>query len=149
MASRIPLVIANGQMEQLQSGDTLSVGVGNVNTGYSLTNGDVGSTTVGEVVYISAADTASAAKADASGTTKAFAFANAVIGASSTGAYLTGGTITGLTGLTAGAAYYLSDATAGAMTSTAPTTVGHYVVRLGVAVSTTEFDINIQSPILL
>ena len=149
MATRIPLVIVAGQIEQLQSGDTLAVPSETNSTGYSLTNGDVGSTTIGEVVYISAADTANAAKADAAGTAPAFAIASAVITSSSAGTYLTSGTITGLTGLTAGSVYYLSDALAGAMTTTAPTTVGHYVVRLGVAVSATEFDIDIQAPILL
>ena len=57
--------------------------------------------------------------------------------------------LSGLTGLTAGATYYLSAATAGAMTVTPPSTVGQYVVRLGKALSTTEFEIRIERPVLL
>jgi len=46
------------------------------------------------------------------------------------------GTITGLSGLTVGV-QYLSDATAGAFTATAPSTSGHYIQRVGVALDTT------------
>lgn len=47
------------------------------------------------------------------------------------------GNITGLSSLTTGAYYYLSDVTAGAVTVTAPTTVGHVVQNVGRAVSPT------------
>lgn len=49
---------------------------------------------------------------------------------------LTGTLITGLSGLTIGADYYLSD-TAGAITTTAPSASGHIVQRVGFAVSAT------------
>jgi hypothetical protein len=57
--------------------------------------------------------------------------------------------LAGLTGLTAGATYYLSDDVAALLTATAPTAAGSYVVRVGIAISTTEIEINIQEPILL
>jgi hypothetical protein len=52
-------------------------------------------------------------------------------------------------GLSAVTVYYLSKATAGLMVSTAPTTAGEFCVRLGVALSTTEFSIKVAPPIKL
>lgn len=57
--------------------------------------------------------------------------------------------ITGTATLTPGAYYYLSDATAGALTAVAPTTSGSYVVCVGKAISTVILDIEISQPILL
>jgi hypothetical protein len=54
-----------------------------------------------------------------------------------------------MTGLDAGDHYFLSAASAGAITTTAPTGAGNYVVRLGEATSTTEFAIQLEPPILL
>jgi hypothetical protein len=59
------------------------------------------------------------------------------------------GTITGLTSLTPGAAYYLSGATAGAVTATAPTTSGYLSQEVGIALSTTELNFEEQQPITL
>lgn len=47
------------------------------------------------------------------------------------------GEVTGLSGLTAGTTYFLSDSTAGLLTATAPTTNGSISKPLGIAVSTT------------
>jgi hypothetical protein len=49
-----------------------------------------------------------------------------------------GGLVTGLTGLTAGTVYYLSGATAGALTSTEPTTVGYISKPVILSDSTTS-----------
>jgi hypothetical protein len=49
------------------------------------------------------------------------------------------GEVSGLSGLTAGEAYFLSAATAGAMTVTEPSVIGQVSVPLGVASSTTTF----------
>ena len=57
--------------------------------------------------------------------------------------------ITGSVNLSAGVFYYLDPSTAGRITSTAPTTPGQYVVRLGRATDTTTLDIEIELPILL
>ena len=51
--------------------------------------------------------------------------------------------------LTPATVYYLSESTAGAMTTTAPSAVGEYVVRLGIALTTTEFFWSPQPGILL
>lgn len=56
------------------------------------------------------------------------------------------GTISGLTGLTIGAKYFLS-ATAGTLTTTAPTTAGHIMQYVGVAVSATELSFEAGEPI--
>ena len=54
-----------------------------------------------------------------------------------------------MTGLDAGDLYYLSPTTAGAMTTTAPTTGGQAVVRLGESSTATKFAIQVEPPILL
>ncbi|CAN5462830.1 hypothetical protein BH20VER3_BH20VER3_00950 [soil metagenome] len=148
MASRKPLVLVDGEIQQLQSGDTLNATVSEVDI-VTLTNGDAGAHALGDVVYISAADEAKKAKADASGTTNALALATGAISNGVSGAYQTDGILGGLTGLTPGAVYYLSDATAGLIASTAPSAGGSYVVRIGIAISTTELEIQIGRPILL
>lgn len=58
------------------------------------------------------------------------------------------GTITGLSGLTIGARYYLST-TAGLITTTAPTTAGHIVQYIGYAISATELIFEPSDPIVL
>ena len=115
----------------------------------TLTNGDAVSHTLGKIVYISAANTAKLAKADASGTKGAVAFATTTIAPAATGTYQLAGIMSGLSGLTAGAVYYLSVSVSGGMTSVAPTAYDDYVVRLGIAISTTDFLIQIERPILL
>ncbi len=57
--------------------------------------------------------------------------------------------VAGVTNLSAGVFYYLDPAVAGHITSTAPTSAGQYVVRLGRAIDTTTLDIEIELPILL
>jgi len=57
--------------------------------------------------------------------------------------------ITGSVNLSAGVFYYLDPSTAGRLTSTAPSTPGQYVVRIGRAINTTTLDIEIELPILL
>jgi hypothetical protein len=59
------------------------------------------------------------------------------------------GTITGLSSLTIGARYYLSGSTAGAITTTAPTTAGHIVQYIGYAISATELVFEPSDPIVL
>ena len=52
-----------------------------------------------------------------------------------------------VSGLTPGAKYYLS-ATAGTVTTTAPTTTGHIVQEVGFATSATNLRVNIQVPVV-
>lgn len=149
MALRKPLVLVSGEIQQLQPGDTLQAPVTEVGI-IVLSNGDVGNHVLGNVVFISANDTVKLATANSVGTKDAVAFcASATVSPSTTGNYQTDGDLPGLAGLVAGSIYYLSPTTAGGMSTTPPATAGQYVVRLGVAVSTTEFLIKIERAILL
>lgn len=60
--------------------------------------------------------------------------------------YVPAGVATGLSGLSAGTDYYLSDATPGLATSTAPTTTTSFVQSLGVAILSTSMNVNILAP---
>lgn len=161
MASRKPLVQVGGQIQQLQAGDTLSITEFGGTRNISLTNDNAGSIVCGTPVYITAADHCDKAKADASGTINAVGLvADTSIATSVAGNVAVDGVLALTTtqwdavfGTTGGLAYntdyFLSDATAGDGTVTAPSTVGHYVVKLGRAISTTELKITIGSAILL
>ena len=52
-------------------------------------------------------------------------------------------------GLSPGEIYYLSAASAGAITSTPPSTAGHYVTRVGEAASSAELIVQLEPPVLL
>ena len=56
------------------------------------------------------------------------------------------GVIGGLSGLTVGSVYFLSDTTAGAVQDTPPTVAGHYIQRVGTAVSSTEIQFERSQP---
>jgi len=155
MALRKPLVVVDGQVQQLQSGDTLDAATSGKDL-TQLTNGNTNAITIGQVVYISGNDTVDLAKANASATSKAVGLvADSSIANDSSGNIQMQGvisntdwtTVVGSTTLTAGATYYLDNATAGKMTTTAPTS--GYVVEIGTALSGTDFNIEIKSPIKL
>lgn len=160
MPARKPLVIINGQMQQLPAGDTLNASVSEVDV-VALTNSSGAAAVIGNVGYVSAAGSFSLARADASGTVEAIGLVrDASIGIAASGNIQTDGVlsastaqwdaVTGQTGgLTFGAVYYLSAAIAGRLTATAPTTTGQYVLRLGKALSSVDLDVSIIQPILL
>lgn len=87
------------------------------------------------------------AKADTLGTATAVELATTVSGSAFTGT--THGLVTGMSGLTAGTQYYLSDSSAGTYTTTAPTTAGHYVVPVFFAITTTSAIVNVGPPALI
>ncbi len=161
MATRIPLVQVSGQYQQLQSGDTLNVPVYSGGDVISLTNDDSGANVICCPVYSDSAGTFKKAKADAAGTKSVIglvsdvSITNGVAGNVMLNGFLTATTVqwdavfstTG--GLTFNTRYYLSAGSAGLALSTAPSTVGQYVVELGIALSTTVFKIDIKPPILL
>jgi hypothetical protein len=93
--------------------------------------------------------TVKARKADASNGRRAHGFVLASVTSPSNATVYLDGTITGLTSLTPGAAYYLSGATAGAVTATAPSTSGYLSQEVGIALSTTELNFEEQQPITL
>jgi len=97
-----------------------------------------------EVVYISAAD--NVALADATDLTKsqAVGFVISSVLDTATVSIRKFGRMSGFSGLTPGARYYLS-ATAGAITATIPTGSGNIITQVGYAKSATVLDIAIQS----
>jgi hypothetical protein len=160
MATKKPLVITNGQIEQLQAGDTLDAPVTEVDV-VSKTNDNSGAITIGTPVYVKSNGNVDKAQANASGTVQVLGLVrDASISSSTSGVIQTDGVLSATTaqwdavtgdsgGLTPGAAYYLSASTAGQLTTNAPTTAGQFVVRIGLALSSTELDISIAPPIKL
>jgi hypothetical protein len=160
MAARKPLVINAGQIEQLQAGDTLDASVSEVDV-VSKTNDNASPIVIGSPVYQKADGDVDLGRANAQGTVQLLGLVkDASIAAAASGIIQTDGilaattgqwdTVTGGTGgLTPGSPYYLDAATAGKLTLTAPTSVGQFVVRVGLATSTTEMDISITPPIKL
>lgn len=160
MAARIPLVIVNGEIEQLQAGDYILVPISGA-IEVALTNDNAGALVKGTAVYMTAADHCDKAKASSSVLAMMVGIVNETsITAGASGVVATEGIVTATTaqwdavagttgGLTFATRYYLDPATAGLLTSTAPTTVGQYVVEVGIALSTTELKLAIQKRILL
>jgi hypothetical protein len=160
MALRKPLVINAGQIEQIQSGDTLDAIVSEVDV-VSMNNSNASPIVIGNAVYCDVASGVDLAQADATGTTEVLGLvAEVSIGAAASGSIQTDGILSATTtqwdavagttgGLTAGAIYYLDESTAGLMTETAPSSVSEFVVRVGKGISTTEMEISISPPIKL
>ena len=112
---------------------------------------------IGNPLYLTGVGHVNPARADAAGTTQVvgLSITDTAIGQSCN--YLTEGSIErsdwtpiiGVATLSAGVTYFLDPTVAGRITSTAPTVVGQYVVRVGRAVNTTTLDIEIELPIRL
>lgn len=160
MSLRKPLVIVDGQIQQLQAGDSLDATSNEVDS-VELTNGNAGSIVIGTPVYSKSAGSVDKAQANASGTVEVVGLVRDVsVTAAASGAIQTDGVLAATTGqwdavagttggLTYNTVYYLDPDTAGKLTSTAPTDAGDYVVRIGKAISTTELEISISQPVKL
>jgi len=152
MPIKKPIVLTDGQLEQLQSGDRLDLG-----NAIERTNNTGGALVIGTPVTVTSTDMVEA-QADAQPTIRVAGFvgepsvADAALGivlvdgiltatAPQWAAVVVGGV------LVPGTDYFLDEATAGMITATAPAT--GFVVRLGHALSTTEFEIEVQQPIKL
>jgi len=95
--------------------------------------------------------TPKARKADASGSNAgkwANGFVLAAFNSAETALVYFEGTITGLSGLTAGTAMFLSGSSPGSATATAPTASGHCVQRIGVAINDTEISFEPGDPVV-
>lgn len=126
-----------------------------------LTNNNANPIVIGTPVYCESNDKVDLAKADAVATAQTVGLVKDVsIAASAVGNIQTDGILEATTsqwdavagttgGLAAGTTYFLSAATAGKLTATAPTTVGQFVVKIGIALSTTKLEITLSQPILL
>lgn len=97
---------------------------------------------VGDVIYRTSGSWAKA-KADAASTAEAVGIVSAVPTVN-TFTVVVRGEITGLSGLTDGTLYFVSAGTAGALTSTEPTTNGHFVRPILEATGTTSGYVNPQ-----
>lgn len=123
-------------------------------TEYNLTANET--INIGQPVYISAANTVNLADADTLSTSHVLGLAVTDATANQTVTVLSDGSVErsdwtaviGTANLTPGVVYYLST-TAGGLTSTPPTGDGDNIVRCGVAVSTTKFDIEINEVAIL
>ena len=153
MAKKKPIVITQGRFERLQAGDFIDVG----NT-ITKTNNTGNSLVVCTPVYISS-NSVIPARADNQATSEA---AGLVAGTAAdtqpvdvnvdnilVATTAEWDAVTGQTGGLTPGIYYLSKDTAGRMTATAPDDDGEFVVRLGRALSATEFEIEIAQPIKL
>ncbi len=160
MALRSPLVIINGQVQNLPAADTLDAPQSGGDV-IVLTNDEVGSTVIGTPVYMDAASGFKKARANAAGTKNVIGLQrDTSITAAASGSVQTNGvlhattgqwdTVTGGSGgLTFNTKYWLDPSTAGMITSTAPSTGGQYVAPIGIALSTTDLKIEIEETILL
>jgi len=105
----------------------------------------------GDLIYIAAAGTAFKADANAEGK-EAIGFVLAGISSAATGtAYFGSQTISGLSGLTVGSRYFLSNATPGgiALYSALTFATADIVQEVGRALSTTELYFEPQTPLLV
>jgi len=144
------------------TGDVTSVG--NVTTltkvinGVTLSNNEAGAVVPGVPVYINANGTFKKAKADVAATASAIGLTNAGIASATPGIVKLDDSLVLTTaqwdavtgqagGLTPGATYFVSNATAGLLTAVVPTT--GYLVPVGKALSTTMMSICIGSKIQL
>ncbi len=155
MAVKKAIVLTGGQLEQLQAGDILDIG--NIIT---KNNNSGGAMVIGQPVFVSGVN-ADLAQADAQGTIRVAGLVADISAADAspvnilTDSILEATTgqwdaVTGETGgLTPGANYFLDPDAPGMLTQTAPSVVGDFVVRVGHALSTTEFEIEVQQPIKL
>lgn len=160
MAPRKPLVIVNGQVQQIQAGDILDAESSGAEV-VSMQNNNASPIVIGNTVYCDAANGVDLAQADASGTIEVLGLVqDSSIAATSVGFIQTDGVLSATTGewdavagttggLAFGTIYYLDPSTAGMLTSTAPTVGGQFVMRIGKAISTTELEISISQPIKL
>lgn len=152
MADYKPVVLVDGEFEVLQAGNTLiePLNLSPYVFDYFLINDELTTINAGEAVYISGSPARmKRAKADDINTANVVGILIQTTPSLQTGVVRSFGVIAIPTIGAAGLIIYLSPTTAGAITTTAPTTSNQFIVRLGISGSTTDFWINIQPPILL
>lgn len=162
MALKTPLVVgSDGLPQQLQSGDTISSSISTPSV-RQVTNGESSLAIVlGAPVYASAADTVKLAKANSKTTSKLAGVGyDTTIAAAGVGNVAMTGVIVATTaqwdavagttgGLVFGTIYWVDPANFGKITSTVPTTTGQCLAQVGIALSTTELELQITQPLLL
>jgi hypothetical protein len=166
MAEQIPLVIINGLVQQLPSGDTLPIGVlPSVSTSSDkvlLTNVSAEVIPPGAPVYVAGDGEVTRAQADAVGTASVIGLACESIPAfTGFGLIQVDGIVTLTTsqwdvitddfgGLVPNFIYYLSHVTPPPMLQTAvPTGSGNFITVVGIALSKTKMKLIIERPIII
>ncbi len=155
MSKKKPLVITNGQIERLQSGDRLDLA--NSATKQNNTGNTIN---IASPVYVSGTSNAIMAQADTQNTVRVAGLAESTTNNGAPMEVISDGvfvattgewdTVTGDSGgLTPGSDYWLSATTAGKLTTTAPDSTGNFVQRVGHALSATELEIEVGQPIKL
>lgn len=164
-ANTCQLYSEGGELKVRDAGGTVTVisdaAAGGASLEVSKTNDNAGTINIGQPVYSKSDGDVDLARANAAGTAEVLGLvSDTTILTTAAGDIQTAGTLTATTGqwdavtgqsggLTSGAVYFLSAATAGLLTTTAPTTVGQLVTRVGIAHSTTKMEIRVTSAILL
>jgi hypothetical protein len=124
---------------------TISSG-GSGGSGSSTTIIQANTFAVGDWVYLNGS-TYAKAKADSANTASVVGIVSAASGIQFT--LTTSGLVTGLTGLTTGADYFLSATTPGAITTTEPTTTGYVSAPVGIAASATSIQVAIKRGVVI
>ena len=146
---------AQGRVTALSSGSPSSSAI-------TQTNGNASPIVIGTPVYSNgAADTVDQAQATTLAKASVIGLVkDTTINASASGSIQLSGVLTATTGqwnaikggsggLAPGARYFLDDSAPGLLTTTAPSTVTHFAAQIGIALSTTELLIQINSVIEL
>jgi hypothetical protein len=145
MALKKPIVLgSNGLLEELQSTDYIYDASPNI---ISIIAGEA--LAINDVVYIKSSDSrAYKARADAEGTMSAIGVAiQAATAAGETISVQLTNVLSGFTGLTPAAVYFVSSVTAGAISTSIPSGVGSVVQSIGKALTATELLITPGTPI--
>lgn len=141
-AGRIPALGSNGRLDESVMPPGIGADVKVAEASENLAAGDV-------VNIWDDSGTERARKADASNGRRAHGFVLAAVTSSQNATVYKEGTVSGLSGLAPGGPCYLSADTAGAVTQTPPSTAGHIVQEVGIALSATEMDFEPQRPVTL
>lgn len=162
MVTRKPLVMGDdGVPQNLQPGDQLQAATAMADTRTQQNDEATAALVLGAPVYISGAGKVRRANGAAKATAKVLGLVyDSSIAAQASGAIVTDGMLVGTMaqwdavagtngGLTPGATYFLDPASAGRITATPPNTAGQVNVILGMALSSTDLEVNIGDPILL
>ena len=157
MATKKPLVLGlDGSIQQLQAGDSVEVGAAAQT--FTATNNNAGPITIGQAVYVDSTGTVDLSIANADVLANTIGLVNdASVAAGSPGVIITDGilssadwsAVTGTALLTAGAKYFLDDATAGMLTDVPPVLAGSYITLVGTAISEIELEVSIRDTIKL
>lgn len=138
----------SGKIPELDAGGKLSSTMMPAGFGSDSTTATAAETiAAGDMIYLNASG--QILKADANAIAKAaIAFAQSGITNAASGTISFEGTLTGLSGLTPGAPYFLSAATPGLITLTPPTGAADIVQPVGTAISATALSFEAGTPII-